>query len=425
MSAARILKAAGKSVIVLEAMGRVGGRCVSDNTTFPGVVFDRGAQWFHQVLKYNPLYVLARSEGLHPVEDSAPRQIWNGSHYDPSASKVFDALYDETSTAIETAGERANTGAPDVDAAAAMRQAGLATKPWANLVEAYIGPLTLGAEFGKSSALDLGDFSEELTGDDYLLPTGMGNFIATFAKGLDISLNTPVTAIAYGRQGGVTLTTTAGKISAGAAIVTVSLGVLAAEIIRFDPALPGAYRTAIDGLPMGVFEKIALGFDSDVFGAVEMNTNVLQAEDSQETPAVIAKLWGHNVGVVYVGGAHAIALDDRGDAYAKEFALATIAKSFPAAKRFVRSSFTPWNKNPWTRGSYTYAKPGATQGRRVLVDPLGGNQLYFAGEALSMRSYGTLSQRIPERRLDRQGDAGDPFDGLRQVTPEREFSGFH
>ncbi len=391
MAAAQILTRAGKRVIVLEAMDRVGGRCVSDNTTFPGVVFDRGAQWFHQVLGGNPLFDVARARGLHPVEDTAPRQVWRGSRYDAAATEKLDALYEKASAALAQSGERVYLGKPDVNGATALRLAGLAGKPWTNLVEALIGPLTAGAEFGKSSAFDLGNFTEALSGDDYLLRGGMGNFIASFANGLNISLDTPVKSIAYGGREGAVLATSKGAITAGLVIVTVSMGVLAAEAIRFEPALPEAYRQAIDDLPMGVFEKVALGFSSDVFGNVAANTNIFQAVDSEQTPAVIAKLWDHNVAVVYFGGDRGIALDGRGIEASKAFALETVAKSFPKAKRFHASSFTPWLKNPWTRGSYTYAKPGGVPARRVPVTPLGGNQLYFAGEALSMHSYGTLS----------------------------------
>ncbi len=391
LSAAQVLRRAGKRVIVLEASDRVGGRCISDNSTFPGVVFDRGAQWFHQVLKYNPLYELARAQGLQPVEDDAPRQVWKGSAYDDAATKAVEQLYEDASTALESSGVRTYTGHPDVSGAAALQNAGIAGKPWANLAKAQIGPLTAGTEFERGSAFDLGNFTEAPSGDDYLLRTGMGNFVATFAKDLDISLDTIVTSIDYGRRGGVLLQTNHGTVNAALAIVTVSMGVLAAETIAFSPALPAAYHKAIDDLPMGVFHKIALGFDSDVFGPVEMNTNVFQASDDEETPAVIAKLWGRNVGVVYLGGENAIALDERGAAATKDYALATVAQSFPRAKHFSASSFTSWRKNPFTRGSYTIAKPGGGPSRRTLIAPLGGNQLYFAGEALSMHSYGTLS----------------------------------
>ena len=391
MAAAQILKAAGKKVIVLEAADRIGGRCVSDNATFPGVVFDRGAQWFHQVLSYNPLFELARKQGYHPVEDDAPRQVWSGTRYDPVATKLAEKASADVEAALERAGEGVLLGRRDVTAADAIARAGISNVRYVALAEAMVGPLTAGANFSQISAQDLVDFVERPGGDDYLLRSGMGNFIATFGKGLNVSLNAPVRTISYGTRNGVVLQTAQGTVTAGCVIVTVSMGVLAAEAMTFDPPLPPEYRNAIDALPMGTFEKVALGFDRDVFGPIFPNTNIFQARDSENVPAVIAKLWNANVAVCYFGGRAGAKVDDGDVAGMKEYALDAIRQSFSRATSYTAASVTPWKRNPWTRGSYTYAKPGGPQARRLLVNPLGGEQLYFAGEALSIRSYGTLS----------------------------------
>src|SRR5215469_4096701 len=173
MAAAQVLKAAGKSVVVLEAANRVGGRCISDNETFPGIAFERGAQWFHQVPQYNPLYQYARAHALSPTLDDAPRQVWNGSVNDPRATDAVERMYQAVTDALTTADERVNIGDPDVSGATAVSRAGLAGKPWLRLTEALIGPLTYGTEFARGSAFDLGNFSEGISGGDYLLRSGM------------------------------------------------------------------------------------------------------------------------------------------------------------------------------------------------------------------------------------------------------------
>src|SRR3954466_8110214 len=65
IAAARRIVAAGRKVIVLEAGERIGGRCITDSTTF-GVPFDRGARWLHNP-DANPLTALARGVGLELV----------------------------------------------------------------------------------------------------------------------------------------------------------------------------------------------------------------------------------------------------------------------------------------------------------------------------------------------------------------------
>jgi monoamine oxidase len=391
MAAAAVLQMAGRRVVVVEAMDRVGGRCVSDNTTFPGVVFDRGAQWFHQVLSYNPLYEVARTSGAGPVEDTGPRQAWDGTHYDAAATATVEQDSAKLEGALEPAAQGVLLGRSDVSAQHAVASAGIADLPLMQLAEALIGTLTAGANFDAISASDLENFTERPSGDDYLLRSGMGNFIARFAKGLRIELNTPVRAIRYGGRNGVLVETSRGTVCARRAIVTVSTGVLAAEAIRFAPALPSQYVAAIDALPMGVFEKVALGFDRDIFGDVAPNTNIFPAQNSEDVPALIAKLWGSNVAVCYFGGRKGIAVEQGGVAAMKAYALETVRTSFSGATEYRAASVEPWKINPWTRGSYSYARPGGAPARRFLATPLGGEQLYFAGEALSVHSYGTLS----------------------------------
>ena len=62
IAAARRIQAANRKVIVVEAADHIGGRCVTDNSTFD-VPFDRGARWMHNP-DTNPIIKLARSAGM-------------------------------------------------------------------------------------------------------------------------------------------------------------------------------------------------------------------------------------------------------------------------------------------------------------------------------------------------------------------------
>src|SRR5258705_110258 len=62
IAAARRIKAANRRVIVVEATGQIGGRCLTDTATF-GVPFDRGARWMHNA-DTSPMVKLARGAGL-------------------------------------------------------------------------------------------------------------------------------------------------------------------------------------------------------------------------------------------------------------------------------------------------------------------------------------------------------------------------
>src|ERR1700744_3653936 len=62
IAAARRILAANRKVIVVEAASQVGGRCITDSSTFD-VPFDRGARWLHSP-DTNSIIKLARAAGL-------------------------------------------------------------------------------------------------------------------------------------------------------------------------------------------------------------------------------------------------------------------------------------------------------------------------------------------------------------------------
>src|SRR6478672_1075569 len=62
IAAARRVMAANRRVIVVEAAGQIGGRCLTDISTFE-VPFDRGARWMHNP-DTNPMIRLARGAEL-------------------------------------------------------------------------------------------------------------------------------------------------------------------------------------------------------------------------------------------------------------------------------------------------------------------------------------------------------------------------
>src|SRR5215470_19902683 len=62
IAAARRLAGSRAKIALIEASGRLGGRCFTDSSTF-GVPFDRGAHWIH-VPDLNPLAPLATKAGF-------------------------------------------------------------------------------------------------------------------------------------------------------------------------------------------------------------------------------------------------------------------------------------------------------------------------------------------------------------------------
>src|SRR6187402_3539705 len=73
IAAARRIMAANRTVVVVEAASQIGGRCITDATTFD-TPFDRGARWMHNP-ETNPMIRLARSVGLDVVQAPAGQRM--------------------------------------------------------------------------------------------------------------------------------------------------------------------------------------------------------------------------------------------------------------------------------------------------------------------------------------------------------------
>jgi monoamine oxidase len=398
MAAAQTIRAAGHKVVVVEARDRVGGRCYCDNT-FPAP-FDFGAQLFHQVTPvpgggtHNPLYDIAVTRGISPVPTELdPIMFRDRAPVSSEQNQLLREKIGAIATAIDDAGSAAAAGAPDISVARAS--AAYAGTDWYELASAVIA-LATGKRGERTSSLDSYRFgSLDETADDaptdFLNPTGMGNFIATFRDGLDITFNTAVQRILWGAGSGVRVETTNGTLTARVAVVTASTGVLASGAIGFDPPLPGEVAEAIAGLPLGTVDKIGLAFARDVFGGIDPNSGVTKDEDTQRPTLVLSRFAGQPQANVFVWDDLAIELESGGPAALIDHAKSYVGDLFgaDAAAAITNAVVHPWGTDPWALGSYSIALPGHAGAHSLLATPLD-NRVFFAGEAVSELSYGTL-----------------------------------
>ena len=399
MAAAQSIRAAGHKVVVVEARDRVGGRCFCDNT-FPAP-FDFGAQLFHQVTPsprggtHNPLYDIAISRGIVPVPaDLDPVMFGGGTPVSPDDNQLLHAKIGAIAGAINDAGSAAAAGAPDVSAAQAAAR--YVRTDWFELASAVIA-LGSGKRGERTSSLDFYRFgSLDDAADDaptnFLNPSGMGNFIATFRDGLDIAFDTAVRRILWGAAGsGVRVETTNGTLAARAVVITASTGVLGSGGIGFDPPLPHEVADAITSLPLGTVDKIGLTFTRDVFGGIDTNSGVTKNDDTQRPTLVLSRFAGQPQATVFVWDDLAIELESRGSAALIDHAKRYVAELFgtDAAAAVTNAVVHPWGTDRWALGSYSIALPGSAGAHTLLATPLD-NRVFFGGEAVSELSYGTL-----------------------------------
>lgn len=403
LTAARNLKAAGRSFVILEATDRIGGRGNTDSTTFSAPI-DLGGAWIHNV-KTNPLtpIILGSGYATQPTDVDASHHLFFSHQF---ASPENQARFQRITEAFEESLEE-NEGHDDAAAnhlpveepeGEPVAPGGPPFEKLRELVDLNAGPLESAVELADSSSLDAGAF---LAGEDVLLRRGFGTFVQEYGQEVlaQVHLRSPVTRIARDGEG-VTVETRPGEHLLGRmALVTVSTGVLAAGKIQFEPMLPADKVAAIRGLPMGLLDKVILEFStSDVFpqqdGATVTDSWLLYGGDlehREDDMAFVFRPMGTPIAIGFFGGKRAWELEqlpNHGRERMIELALAAMSDmcGCDAGRSLVRSRTTGWGADEWTLGAYSAALPGQAAMRQKLAEPID-HQLYFAGEACDYSTY--------------------------------------
>lgn len=174
-----------------------------------------------------------------------------------------------------------------------------------------------------------------LTGGHGLMVEGYYPVLKALSKDIDIRLNHRVTKISNGANE-VTVTVEGGRtFVADAAIVTVPVGVLKANLIEFEPKLPDWKVSAISDLGFGNENKIALRFDNVFWPNVELLGTVAPTSYSCGYFLNLHKATGHPVLVYMAAGRFAFDLEKLSQEAAANFAMLQLKKMFPEATQPV------------------------------------------------------------------------------------------
>jgi monoamine oxidase len=378
IAAARRIIAANRKVIVLEATGQIGGRCLTDTTTFDAP-FDRGARWIHNP-DGNPMIRLARGAGLEIGPAPLGQKIRVGRR-NARAGEVEELL--ATLVRANRAIDDASRGRVDASCASVLPKD---LGDWAATVEFLLGANATGKDLKELSAIDkirAQDRSAALS-----CRQGLGTLIAKLGEGLPVSLSTPATRLGWGGRD-VTVETQLGKIAARAAIVTVSSNVLTSGALKFAPDMPKRTLDAASRVSLGSYDHIALALPGNPLGLSRDDVVIEQSKDAR-TAFMIANMSGSSLCSIDVAGSFGRDLSAQGEAAMVAFAVEWLTKLFGSdvAKAVRKSGATRWNAAPFALGAMSAASPGAHPARKILMEPVG--SLFLAGEAAHETLWGTV-----------------------------------
>jgi monoamine oxidase len=371
IAAARRLVADRLSVKVLEARSRIGGRAWTAHLS--GLALDLGCGWLHSADE-NEWSAIAQELGF-TIDPTPPpwsrRAIEAGFPLAEQSdyAAAWARFYERLAEAAQAKPDRA---------AADLLEPGSRWNALLNAVSSYIN----GVELDRLSVADFDNYYD--SGVNWRVVEGYGTLMTTYARGLDITLDCAVTVL--DRSGRCVRAVTArGDILARAAIVAVPPTLLACEALRIVPSLPDKLDAA-HALPLGLADKVFLHIDEPQDFPAE--TRLFGATDRVATGSYHLRPFGRPVIEGYFGGRFAQELEDE-DSLAS-FAIAQIASLLgeDIRKRLHPLAASAWRRDPFARGSYSYAKVGHGDARAALAAPVD-DRLFFAGEACSPHDFST------------------------------------
>ncbi len=372
LSAARMLHDAGQQVAILEARDRIGGRVWTDHS-FAEIPVECGAEFIHGdsvrtwgwVQRAGAATALASTwEGRRVVLEDGTLSGQGIVEQRADLRQLLDlnaqlASYSGPDmTLAEWFAKRGITGLARHIADIRMAHAYCAT-PETLSVAALVQDAHVSAQNGE--------------GDFHILP-GYDTLLNLIANGLDIRLNTPITAIRWGAERVEIMLANGEAIAARSAICTLPLAILKEERVQFDPALPEGKLRAVAGLAMQPAMKVIYRFAAPFW---DREMAFLSAPDPRPTWWTIRE--GAPLLTNFITGSRAARAAQ--DPQIIEHGIDHLERIFGSAPRnlFQQAKVVDWAADPWARGGYSSPPPGSFGMRQALAAPCGA--LHFAGEA--------------------------------------------
>ncbi len=383
LAAADALARAGRSVLVLEARERVGGRVWTRSMPGVRVPIELGAEFIHGAAKAT--IALLRKSGIQAVPSARAQRYIDGRRL---------RTVDSFALAQKAMQDAAPLKERDLSFAdyLARRRLDPTTRTFARL-------MVQGFDAADPARASARAIAEEWGGGDALLGAqprprqGYGPLLEwlahrVLARGARLRMGSAVREVRWKRRF-VEVTGEEFRFTAEKAIVTLPLGVLQSGAVRFSPSLEK--EKALRFLASGPVIKAALRFPGAFWEKRHRGVAFFHSPGAAfptfwtPLPARVPLL------IAWAGGPKAERLAGRPDAELARVAFSSLKTVFRHCPQPDQVYLHDWQADPLARGAYSYVLVDGHDARRLLAEPLQ-DTLYFAGEATNVEGEaGTVS----------------------------------
>jgi monoamine oxidase len=382
LAAAAELAKAGRSVLLVEARDRIGGRCLTRRMPGLPVPVELGAEFIHG----RPAATLAlmRRAGIAGVDSTRTQRFVHRGRLRP-----VDAFAEAHKAMRATAVLKKH----DLSFEAFLRT----RKNLPSITRAFARMMVQGfdaADPARVSARDIAEEWQTALGSSQMRPQGgYGPLLESLLeKNTRLELGVVVREIRWQRGAVAIEGTRRGRpfrALAPRAIITLPLGVLQAGSVRFSPQL-SAKQAALANLASGPVIRVAMRFreafwdercpDVAFFHSPRAPFPTFWTPLPMRAPLLTA----------WAGGPKAARVAVSSEQELLRAALASVRSAFGRVPRIEAACVQDWQNDPYARGGYSYVTVGGQGAREILRRPLG-KTLFFAGEATDPDEAGTVA----------------------------------
>jgi len=390
LAAAQELQRLGHEVTVIEARDRIGGR-VWTSRQWPDAPLDFGATWIHGT-EGNPITDLAdaiQARRLVTDYDQAMTYNTDGSPLSGEDEEELEQLREALFEAIAIAQD----GEMDTSILKATESVWRGSSSQARRLINFILNSELEHEYAGGLAqlsAHWYDSDQAFDGDEVLFEQGFGVIAESLAEGLSIELGQVVSEVRWD-QSPLRVITHQTEFLADYVVVTLPLGVLQSQRVRFTPALPSDKQQAIARLGMGLLNKCYLRFEEAFWPADVDWLEYISANHGEWAEWVsFQRVANQPILLGFNAADQGRQIEDWSDQAIVSSAMETLKTIFGVdIPDPMDAQITRWASDPFALGSYSYNALGSTpQDREILAAPVG-QRLFFAGEATEPDYFGT------------------------------------
>jgi monoamine oxidase len=407
----------GRTVVLLEARERIGGRIYTQRLPDLPYPLELGAEFIHGGAPLTT--ALLRAAGMAAVDTTGVRVTradGSGRAREAAFTGARDLLRQAASLPQDLSVEqflRRHAAGPGLESARStvlmMVEGFDAADPQRASVQAIAREWDGASMAGQSRPL--GGYQALMS---YLAgalePARARLLLATRAELIEWG-DGAVRIQAQGAAGALTLT-------ARRAILTVPVNLLQPQpqaqppahvpaAIRFEPALPPDKRAALDGIALGPVIKVVLQFRCAFWEQLEQG-RFAEAGFMHAPQAPFPTLWTAlpfrvPLLTAWMGGPRAQRQEGASRTQLIEQAVASVQEVLGVGEAVVVDELVAghvhdWGGDPYARGAYSYLTVGAAAAPQTLAQPVRAT-LFFAGEAASSEYSGTVEAALQSGQL--------------------------